>query len=332
MADAHFARSGARRVTHFAWGTLVYTGLVILFGALVRITGSGAGCGQHWPTCKGEIAHLPTSLETAIELGHRVTSGLSFLVVVALVVAVRRVVDRSHVARRAARAALAFMIVEVVVGALLVLLSLVGSDDSVARAAVMGMHLVNTFLLMAALALVARFIERPSIRLLDRPAAGWFLLVALALLFVSMTGAVTALGDTVRPTTLESTLAQRFGDGYSTTAHFLDRLRGLHPAVAAAAAVLLVIASARLMEQFGAGTSGTLLRAALALTILQTAVGTLNIWLAAPGWLQLVHLGLALTIWVVWILSWAAAPATADWAPGPGLPEGPPPATPQGSR
>ena len=52
----------------FAWGSLCYTVFVILFGAVVRISGSGAGCGQHWPTCHGEVAHLPRSIETAVEL------------------------------------------------------------------------------------------------------------------------------------------------------------------------------------------------------------------------------------------------------------------------
>ena len=85
-----------QRFQRFAWGSLCYTVFVILFGAVVRITGSGAGCGQHWPTCQGEVAHLPRSMETAIELTHRVTSGLSLLLAVGLFVAAFRRFERGH--------------------------------------------------------------------------------------------------------------------------------------------------------------------------------------------------------------------------------------------
>src|SRR5437868_15052119 len=64
----------------------VATVLVVLMGAVVRITGSGAGCGQHWPTCNGEVAHLPKHLKTWIELTHRLTSGLDFIGVLVLTV------------------------------------------------------------------------------------------------------------------------------------------------------------------------------------------------------------------------------------------------------
>ncbi len=39
----------------FAWGVLVYFIAVILWGTLVRATGSGAGCGDHWPLCNGTV-------------------------------------------------------------------------------------------------------------------------------------------------------------------------------------------------------------------------------------------------------------------------------------
>ncbi len=44
-----------RRFAAFAWGVLAYNVAVILWGALVRATGSGAGCGGHWPLCNGEV-------------------------------------------------------------------------------------------------------------------------------------------------------------------------------------------------------------------------------------------------------------------------------------
>src|SRR5690606_8937667 len=49
------AASGATRLAAFAWGTLAYNLAVIVWGAYVRATGSGAGCGSHWPLCNGEV-------------------------------------------------------------------------------------------------------------------------------------------------------------------------------------------------------------------------------------------------------------------------------------
>ena len=45
----------ARTLSIFAWTSLVYTVLVAVWGAYVRATGSGAGCGNHWPLCNGEV-------------------------------------------------------------------------------------------------------------------------------------------------------------------------------------------------------------------------------------------------------------------------------------
>src|SRR5262249_45421551 len=95
-ADAEAPRRG---FTRFAWGVLAYTVAVVLFGAVVRITGSGAGCGQHWPTCQGEVVHLPKTVATAIELSHRLTSGLSLVLVVAVAVTAWRRFPAKHPTR-----------------------------------------------------------------------------------------------------------------------------------------------------------------------------------------------------------------------------------------
>ena len=47
-----------RNFTRFAWLTLGFLILVILWGAFVRATGSGAGCGNHWPLCNGVVVPL----------------------------------------------------------------------------------------------------------------------------------------------------------------------------------------------------------------------------------------------------------------------------------
>ena len=144
-----------QRFGRYAVGVVLYNIFVILWGAFVRATGSGAGCGDHWPDCNGEVIPWDAGTETLIEFTHRATSGLALLSTVVLIVWAFRAWPTRHRVRRAAAASMFFMVMEAAVGAALVLLELVAHNDSVARAWVMGAHLVNTFLLMGALTLTA---------------------------------------------------------------------------------------------------------------------------------------------------------------------------------
>ena len=103
VAAAEGKRDPRARFARFARTLLGYTLGVILFGAGVRITDSGAGCGQHWPTCNGEVLHLPKSLHTLIELTHRLTSGLSLLAVLGLLIGAFRLYPRGHARARFGR-------------------------------------------------------------------------------------------------------------------------------------------------------------------------------------------------------------------------------------
>lgn len=306
------------RFAHFAWGVLAYTIAVILFGAIVRITGSGAGCGQHWPTCQGEIVHLPRSTATAIEYTHRLTSGLSLVLVIALGVTAMRTFPRRHQARRAAAATVAFMLSESLVGAALVLLALVGHNTSVARAAVMAVHLVNTSFLTGAMAMTAWTATRAVPRR-HRPRTDldWALAGALfATLLVSVTGAVTALGDTLYPVQAGGSLAERMAADHSAVATFLERGRAIHPLVAFLGATTLLGVSRKAAE---AVRSEEVARASLAVQVLvfaQVAAGVLNIVLSAPGYMQVVHLALATSVWIALVLLHATCQATTgDHAP-----------------
>lgn len=297
-----------------AWGlALGYTFLVILFGAVVRITGSGAGCGQHWPTCHGEVAHLPQSLETTIELTHRVTSGLSFLLVVVLTVWTFRAVPAPHLARRAALWATGFMVAESLVGAALVLLSLVGNNDSWQRAVVMAFHLVNTFLLLFALSVAAWACGRPQVQAMPLGATrARPVLVAMALVvLVSAAGAVTALGDTIYPATGGALDVAR--QAQSQGAHFLERVRGFHPVVAVVACVYLLWSADRLP----AGIPRT---SVVVLLLIQVGAGLANVWLSAPGWMQVTHLALANLLWLA-LVSCLLKLGEAESAPDPSAQE-----------
>jgi heme A synthase len=95
---------------------------VILWGAFVRATGSGAGCGSHWPLCNGELVPRAPQVETVIEFIHRATSGLAFLLVLGLFVLAWRVYPKGDLVRRAAALSFLFIVTEALVGAGLVLL------------------------------------------------------------------------------------------------------------------------------------------------------------------------------------------------------------------
>lgn len=298
----------------YAWAFVAYLLLVILFGAWVRITHAGAGCGSHWPTCHGQIIPLDPSIETIIEYTHRLTSGLLGIFGLVLVGWAGRRFGR-HRVTWAAVVTLVFIVFEGAIGAGLVLKELVASDDSVARAIIISLHLVNTLLLSGAASLCAwwSFDDRPtSARALG---TGTWILAAglLALLATSMTGAVTALGDTLFPVgaTSDAGLLERLADDLSPAKHFLIRLRIIHPVVAVVAAGLVYGVGAWVREHARDDRTPRLGRGLQHAVIAQVLVGLLNIGLAAPGWMQLVHLLLAQLVWIALVLTtvsaWAGA-------------------------
>lgn len=290
-----------RAFRRFAWGVLALNLAVVAWGAFVRATGAGAGCGRHWPTCNGEIVPRSPSAEAAIEFTHRATSGLALAAVVALAAWGWRAFPRGHGARRAAFASLLLMVVEALVGAALVLFGWVAKDASVARGWVMPVHLANTFLLLGALALAADWSGRPGGFALagrGRMAAALALSLALVVL-VGATGAVAALGDTLFPA---ATLAEGVRADLSGGAHVLLRLRVVHPfAAIAAGAVLLAVARLALRVR----AEERVRRAALGVMALvgaQLLAGAANVLLLAPVALQIVHLLLADALWIALVL------------------------------
>ena len=297
-----------QRFATAAWYLLGYTLFVILFGAVVRITGSGAGCGQHWPTCNGELLHLPQTLKTTIEFSHRATSGLSVFAILALLVAAFRTYPRGHAVRASAVLAFVMILVEALIGAGLVLLRLVENDASLGRIVALPLHLVSTALLTAALAWCAYHAARSESPITPLPTAARMLLLcsAVGILIVSATGAVTALGDTVYPVQA-SGFSARLQEDQGVNANLLQRMRGIHPFLAIGVAAFVAYAAALLP---GYRSSPDVKRASTLLAsfvALQVFAGAVNIWLSAPGPLQVVHLLLANCTWIALIVLIAAA-------------------------
>jgi len=303
------------RLARFAWLTLFFNVAVILWGAYVRATGSGAGCGNHWPLCNGVVIPRAPSVETMIEFSHRLTSGLALVAVLLLFIGARRGLEAGHPARRAAGWSLFLMLTEAAVGAGLVLFRLVADNASMARALFMAVHLINTFLLLAALTLTAHWMSGGARMSPSDRAATLSTLVAAAvgILIVGTSGAIAALGDTLFPFT---SLREALAADLSPTSHLLIRLRVLHPALAIAVTIGLAALASRVRLAPGDARGRFAGRLVFALCIAQVAVGFLNVYLLAPVWLQLVHLLLADLLWIAFVVFAASALATgAERAP-----------------
>ena len=294
------------RFARYAWGVLAYNLGVILWGAYVRASGSGAGCGSHWPLCNGDVVPRAAAAEPLIELTHRLTSGMALVAVVVLFLWARRRYPRGHAVRFGAALSLVFIIMEALLGAGLVLFELVAEDDSWFRAFSMVAHLVNTFILVAVLSLTAWWASggaRGSLR--GQGSVPRLVGVGLGLLLlVGATGAIAALGDTLFPS---ESLGEGLRNSFSSESHPLVKLRKYHPLLAVlvggyAAVVARMVARLRpdpTVRRFAA--------AVVALYAAQLLVGAVNIILLAPVAMQLVHLLLADLVWIAFVLLGAAA-------------------------
>jgi heme A synthase len=262
------SRRRIRLFRQYAWIVLACNIAVILWGAVVRATGSGAGCGEHWPLCNGVAVPQSPQIATIIEFVHRLTSGLAVGLALGLVVFGFQLFPRRHLVRRAAVAAVFFEFMEALLGAALVLLGHVAKDPSVAR----GYYL--------------------SIR---SGAFGWkfaFGMVGAGLLLLGVSGVIAALGDTLFKS---SSLSQGFRQDLLPAAHPFIRLRVWHPVIA----VLVSLSIEALCFAARAKQIAWILGA---LTLTQIAAGMINLALLAPVPLQIFHLLLADAVWIAFIL------------------------------
>lgn len=295
-----------KRFATYAWSVLGYILLVVAWGAYVRATGSGAGCGSHWPLCNGEVLPREPRLETLIEFSHRISSGLALVAIALLLVFAFRVYPGGHLVRKAATVTFGLIVLEALLGAGLVLFELVADNASMVRALSMIAHLVNTFFLIGSLTLTAWWAsgqERVSLRG-HRNAAILVGAGLVGVLAVGATGAIAALGDTLFPS---ASFAEGFQADLSPTAHFLLRLRVFHPLIAiAVGGYLLVMVRAvfRLRPSLRVARLSSLVTVGV---LLQLAAGGINLALLAPVWMQLVHLLMADLIWIALVVFGASA-------------------------
>ena len=290
----------------FAWAVLAYFVAVILWGTLVRATGSGAGCGEHWPLCNGTVMQHSPRIDTIIEFTHRLTSGISFFSVVALLIWTYRKTDRGHLARAAAATSVALTLIEAMLGAFLVKLGLTAQSQSPLRAPYLALHLTNTLLLLAALTLTAHMLSRRQgftrnrVRLVAPAGA---IAAVIIVLVVGVTGSLAALGDTLFPAT---SLGQALAQDFSATSGWLVRWRWTHPSVAFLSSVLLIWLLVRASRKRFVGNTHwnnrTLSATVLLLLAAQYVLGILDVFLLAPVWLQVAHLLGADVLWAALVV------------------------------
>ena len=290
---------------------VLYTLVVILWGAWVRISQSGDGCGESWPLCHGVV--LPDSTaptKTWIELAHRIQSGLFGIFVVALLLFARKYFAKTHPVRFWVKASLFFTITEALLGAKLVLFGLVGQNGSAFRAFAMSLHFANSVLLVVSLTLVALFCTRHNwfsrdsadplfldrwTRRLPKAAGSVFLLLGI-------TGAIAALSTTLFPT---SSLAQGFLADFNPDSHFLLKLRTSHPVLGVIAGFGLIALFYATAEKANPAEIDFRGRCWNVILIAGTTIliGMITLFSLSPIPLKIIHLflahalGIALTGW-----------------------------------
>ena len=290
----------------YAWLVLGYNLLVIVWGAYVRASGSGAGCGSHWPLCNGEAIPRAPQIETLIELTHRLTSGLALISVVVLLIWAFKKFEKGSLVRKGAVFSVVFMVIEALLGAGLVLFEHVAQNKSNMRAVSMSLHLINTFLLLATIALTAWWASGGAAISLKRQGVLFPAIVIglFGMILLGVSGAIAALGDTLFPAT---SFIEGITQDFSSTAHIFLRLRVIHPFLAPIVALYLIaLAMASNFSRSNVWVKRWSF-VLVGLIITQLTIGLINLFLLAPIPLQLIHLLFADLTWLAFVLLSASA-------------------------
>lgn len=277
-------------LVRYAWGVVAYNILVILWGAVVRATGSGAGCGDNWPLCNGDFFPHHPRLATVIEFAHRSMTGVCTFLVVGLVVWTFYATKRGDRARRAVVASMVLLVMEALLGAVLVLGGYVQNNISTGRVVMQSVHFTNTLLLLGSLALTAWWLGdrlRAGWGRTERRVAGSAWLAVVATIVMGATGSLAALADTLFPSpSLRAALTSDFAAG----SPLLVRIRWMHPAAALIGVCCVVWLVARVRSRLSWVVAGLL--------GLQLVLGIMDVLLLAPTWMQVLHLLGADLYWV----------------------------------
>ncbi len=270
-----------KNISKIIYALWIYTLVVIAWGAWVRISHSGNGCGDHWPLCNGEFIPSLADKKTLTEYSHRLTSGLYGLFVFYIFYFFQKK-ENSHYGTQTKKlswALLIFMIIEALLGALLVKQNLVTVNDSIYRLFVMSMHQVNSLLLAGTTYLLYLSLNEKTKSLL---VLKWTKLIAFFLI-VASSGAIAALASTLFPTV---SLWEGIVKDFSSDSHIFVKLRALHPFLALSIMSFVIYSLTKKNENI------------LALKLfIAVFVGVITLLTLSPIWLKLTHLMLAHYLW-----------------------------------
>ncbi len=282
----------SRLFPSLALATALLTVGLIVFGAVVRVTDSGLGCGNHWPLCNGTIFPPLNNLTAWIEWLHRLFALLiGVFGVLSLIVAIR---DFRHQRRGALYATIlaAFLYAaQAGLGAAVVLNDL--------TPALVTLHLATAMLLLAALIIAAliavytpaRHYARDNFTVLA------FVTTALALVIILTGALVRGSGATLACTDwpLCNGALLPFDQGTLQTIHMLHRFA----VVALGVSLLLLVWSAWSNRS---GTIRSLALVALVLYLCQAGVGAMVVFSGADALWGAAHVGFAAATWAVMII------------------------------
>jgi len=290
------------RFAKFAWFTLAYNVLVILWGVFLRASKSGDGCGQHWLTCQGEVIPSAPQLKTIIEFSHRMTTGPAFILTLLLVIFAFRSFEKGSWVRKAAAASFAFIVAEVLIGAVLVLTGNTAEALTTERPFLAIGHLINSFLLLASLTLPAWYASserKTSFEDRLKPLT-LIAIAAVAILFVGSTGSVAAISNMLFPST---SLTEGLSQDFATGSNILVRLRVSHPILSILTSVYLLFLAGWLRSPANGDAAVNRWSNILSIIVLlQIAFGAATLLTLAPIIMQIGHLLLADLLWISFIM------------------------------
>ncbi|MGB7068748.1 MAG: COX15/CtaA family protein [Pyrinomonadaceae bacterium] len=305
-ADGTNTDSKLSGYARYAWFAVGYNILVILWGVFLRASHSGDGCGQHWLTCGGEAIPSAPELKTVIEFSHRITTMLAGFVVIALVIWTFRKFESGHLVRRFAVLSLVFIVIEGLIGGGLVLTGNTAANWTPSRPYWTAGHLINTFILLAFLALTAWFASRRELvrTVVSKRTALLIIIGVVTILLTGVSGSMAALTNMLFPS---ASIAEGIAKDLAPDSHILLRLRILHPIISIITAVYLFFLAGWFKSRFSENSELTRWASRLStLVLIQAAFGAATLLLLAPIVMQLAHLGLADLVWISFVLMSAA--------------------------
>ena len=277
----------------YLWGILLFTVAVIISGDIVQATESGAGCGDSWPKCDGTLIPAFADVHVAIEFIHRMLTSVLSFGYLGLLVGGYLLFGRKHPVWRSILFSTAILLVEILLGASLVLFGWVEDNATWGRVIADSFHVVNTLVLLGSLVLII-FLSRPDGGILvakSNPKRRYLIFAMLIVILITVTGTINSLADTLY-------LSDHVVVEETPIAQLLVSVRAIHPLIAIIGGFAIIGFLYLVIEEPSAQKSA-LGFAVFGVIFLQFLSGVFNIVLLTPVETQIIHLGLADTLWIL---------------------------------